>query len=73
MVRIALLKDLSGFFMGGVFIPGKHYDDIKGTPINRAQKAALNRLNDSGFPESDVPVIGTSTALVLNWGLELCF
>jgi hypothetical protein len=73
MARISMLDELSGYLQIGVFVPGQHYEDIKGTPLNKAQKAALNDIDDSGYPVTGTPVIGTSNALVLNWGLELCF
>lgn len=73
MARVTLLDELSGYLQIGVFVPGQHYEDIKGTPLNRVQKAALNDIDDSGYPVTDTPVIGTANALVLNWGLELCF
>jgi len=72
-LRLVLLDDLSGYFKGGVFVPGQHYEDIKGKPLNSTQLAALNSLDSTGYPATGVPVIGTSTALALNWGLEFVF
>ena len=73
MARVTFLDELSGYLQIGVFVPGGHYDDIKGTPLNKLQKAALNYADDSGYPVTGTPVLGTSTAFLLNWGLELCF
>ena len=71
--RMSLLNELSGFLVGGVFIPGKHYDDIKGKPLNGTQLAALDDLDSTGYPSSGVPVVGTTAAYVISWGLELSF
>lgn len=72
-LRLNLINGLAGFFTGGVFVPGQHYEDIKGKPLNSAQLRALSRRDSSGYPVNGTPVIGTSTAIVLNWGLEINF
>lgn len=72
-VRCALMGGLAAYVTGGIFKPGKHYDDIKGQPLNSSQLKALDSLDSTGYPDNGVPVIGTSTAIVLDWGLELSF
>jgi hypothetical protein len=72
-VRVNLINGLAGFFTGGVFVPGQHYDDIKGKPLNGKQLKALDSADSTGFPSNGVPVIGTTTSFVLNWGLEFSF
>lgn len=72
-LRLVMIDSLTGYFKGGIFVPGQHYEDIKGKPLNDAQLAALNSLDSTGYPATGVPVIGTSTALTVNWGLEFVF
>ena len=72
-MRVALIGDLATYFVAGVFVPGQHYTDIKGKPLDSAQLAALDAIDSTGFDDTNVPVIGTSTAIVLGWGLELTF
>lgn len=72
-LRLVMLDSLTGYFKGGIFVPGQHYEDIKGKPLNDTQLAALNSLDSTGYPATGVPVIGTSTALTVNWGLEFIF
>jgi len=68
-----IMKDLKLFFVGAVFIPGEHFYEIKGKPINSAQLAALNRLDRTGFLGERVPNIGADTAITGNIGLEYYF
>jgi len=72
-LRLEMLNDLSGYFKGGIFVPGQHYQDIKGKPLNKGQLKALNRLDSTGYPATGVPVVGTATALAVNFGLEFVF
>lgn len=72
-LRMVMLKELSAYFMLGVFVPGQHYEDIKGKPLNPRQLKALNRLDSDGATINGLPVIGTTTAFLINFGLELSF
>ncbi len=72
-MRVDLVESVTGYFIGGLFVPGKHYDDIQGMPLNEAQAAVLNRLNSTGYPNTGIPILGTSTAIALNWGLDISF
>ncbi len=67
-----ILKDLRAFFIWSVFIPGGHYADIRGKPLNSRQQKALDRLNRTGVP-GPVPNIGDDTAFTFNIGMEYIF
>ncbi len=67
-----LLRDLKFFFVAGIFIPGQHFKDIKGLPINKAQQRALERFDKTGIPNK-VPLLGDDTAFFINTGLEYKF
>jgi hypothetical protein len=68
-----VLKDLKLFLVASVFLPGNHYRDIRGKPLNAAQKALLDRLDRTGFDQDRVPNIGNDTAYTFNLGLEFKF
>ncbi len=68
-----VLKDLKLFFVGAVFFPGAHYRDIRGKPLDSAQKRRLDRLDRTGFSEDRIPNIGADTAYTFNLGLEYRF
>ena len=71
--EIKLLKNLKGYFIAGVFLPGSHYHDIKGKPLNKAQIEELKSVNDTGFLRAKTPLLGTNPAVMLNWGFEYIF
>lgn len=70
---ISLLKDLKLFVVGSVFVPGGHYTDIKGTPLNRDQQRLLDLLDPTGFSIDPIPLLGDDTAYTINFGLEYRF
>ena len=72
-VDYMVLKDLNLFVVASIFFPGQHYSDIKGKPLNAAQKALLDRLDVTGFSEDRIPNIGDDTAYTFNLGLEFKF
>jgi hypothetical protein len=65
-----LLKDLRLYLVGGAFFPGDHYQDIRGIPLDDAQKRALDRIDFTGFELADVPNIGTDVSYSFNLGME---
>jgi len=65
-----LLEDLKFYAVGGIFIPGTHYKDIKGVPLNRAQQLYLDSVDSTGFNGELVPVLSDDTAFFFNIGLE---
>lgn len=68
-----LFDALKLFFIGSVFIPGGHYTDIKGLPLNSEQSKALDKLDPTGFDGDRIPNLGDDTAFTLNLGLEFKF
>ncbi len=70
---IELLKDFKLYAVGGAFIPGSHYKDIKGKPLNKDQQRILDRLDVTGVDTDNVPLLGTDTAYTINIGLEYRF
>lgn len=68
-----LLDNLRFFFVGATFIPGTHFSDIAGKPLNSNQVKALSRLNTSGADATGYPLLGTRPAYMLNAGMEYRF
>ncbi len=67
------MKNFKMYFVASVFIPGGHFDDIKGKPISPAQVKALDRLDRSGFNKEFVPNISNDIAATYNLGFEYVF
>lgn len=70
---IELLKDFKLFVVGGAFVPGSHYEDIKGKPLNKDQQRILDRLDVTGVDTDAAPLLGNDTAYTINIGLEYRF
>jgi hypothetical protein len=68
-----VMKNLKLYFVASVYIPGGHFDDIKGKPISAAQVRALDRVDRSGFNNEYVPNIGSDSAATFNFGIEYIF
>ncbi len=68
-----ILKDLKLYLEAALFLPGQHFRDIKGMPLNAQQEALLNRLDRTGFDPSRIPNIGDNSAYTFNLGLEYKF
>lgn len=70
-----ILPDLKLFFVGSVFVPGGHYADIRGKPLNADQNRALDRFERDGerISAEFLPNIGTDPGVTLNFGLEYNF
>lgn len=68
-----LIKSLKAFIMTGVFIPGTHYKDIKGKPLNAEQLKMLDQTSDTGFKGVIPPTLSNHLAYVVNWGFEYYF
>ncbi|MGE0009657.1 MAG: hypothetical protein AB7F19_03875 [Candidatus Babeliales bacterium] len=72
-VDTALFKDFSMFAVGSVFIPGGHYKDIRGKPLNAEQQRILDRADKTGFDLDLLPLLGTDVAWTINIGMEAKF
>lgn len=72
-IEAELLQDLRLFFIGAVFLPGGHYRDIAGRPLNKAQRAFLDNLDVTGIINDRVPLLGHDPSYFINGGLEYRF
>lgn len=68
-----MLKDLTLFFVGSVFVPGRHYTHIKGKPLDAAQQKVLDQTDVTGFAGDPVPNISDNIAFTVNTGLTFKF
>ncbi len=68
-----LFKDLKLYYVSSLFIPGKHFTDIKGMPCNSRQKALLDKRNIKSRNDPNIPNIGDDVSFTLNIGLEYRF
>ena len=55
------------------FLPGKHYADIKGSPLDSDTAAALKEVEDSGAIVELLPTTGNDTAFTVSSGLSYSF
>ncbi len=71
-----ILRDVKLFFVGSIFIPGAHYTQVRGLPLDKNQDRALvellDRLDRTGT-EDPFPNLGDHTAYTFNLGLEFRF
>ncbi len=75
-VETMLITDLKLFAVGSIFVPGSFFDDIKGRPINAAQRRYLDSVDRTGVVNPAVdkaPLHGVDKALFFNMGLEYKF
>jgi len=68
------------FFVAGIFVPGAHFTDIQGKPINANQSKIIEELlrrrdkeDRTGYSEELIPNISDDTGLILNFGIEYKF
>lgn len=71
-----ILKDVKLFFVGSIFIPGAHYTQVKGLPLDKNQDRALvellDRLDRTGTLDP-IPNLSDNTAYTFNLGLDFRF
>lgn len=67
-----ILKDIKLVFVGSVFLPGTHFRDIRGKPLNADQARALDRF-DTTADVVNVPNISNDTAYTFNFGVDFRF
>lgn len=68
-----LYCSLKLFAVVAVFIPGAHFDDIRGKPINEEQLRILDRHDRTGFLRERIPNVGNNAAFMSNIGAEFKF
>lgn len=66
-------KDIRAFCVTSLFIPGTHFTDIKGRPLDKDQEAELDAFDVTGSNTDRIPGIGNNVAYTLNLGLEFRF
>lgn len=72
-IETMILVDLKFFLVGAVFIPGGHFKDIQGRPLNKDQQKFLDSLNDTGVRVNKVPLLNACPGYFVNIGLEYKF
>lgn len=70
---ICLDNSMKLFGVTSVFIPGTHYNDIQGRPLNKDQQKLLSATNDTGASVKQVPTLGSDPGFTLNIGMEYRF
>ena len=68
-----LMKDLTLQMVSALFVPGTHYKDVKGLPLDAAQRALLDKLDATGFDDDRVPNLGNNLAYTFNASLTFKF
>lgn len=68
-----MFENTKFFIVASVFVPGKHFSDIKGRPINSDQERRLNRFNRTSIVGTPIPNIGDNPAFTFNVGMEINF
>lgn len=61
------------FLVGGFFVPGGYFDDLKGIATSKPEQNYINYLNGKGPIADKVPLIGNNVAFFINLGLEYKF
>ena len=67
------LSSLKCFAIGSVFLPGQHFTDIKGKPLDAGQKERLEQWQRQGADPRLIPNSGDNTSYTINIGLEFAF
>lgn len=73
LFNMDLTSNLNAFVTIGLFVPGAHFRDVQGKPLNAEQIAFLEAQDKTGYTGETPPVLGTKRAIMLNWGLEYSF
>ena len=60
-------------FVGGFFVPGAHFDDILGVPLNKEEQTIFDKPDRTGVTSDTAPVHGNDTAFFWNVNLEYAF
>lgn len=68
-----LFKNLKCFAITSVFLPGQHYRDIKGKPLDNEDVAFLDQLDVNDTIAQKIPGLGSDLSWTMNFGLEFKF
>lgn len=72
-VTIQLNESTNLDINGSIFVPGQHYKDVKGTPLNQSQVDAITKAAVSGFEEDSLPTLGADRAFTFGAGVSYSF
>ena len=61
-----ILKNLNFIVISSIFIPGQHFYDVQGKPLNKEQLKLLDKLDRTGYNNDSIPNLGTDVAFALN-------
>lgn len=67
------IDGLKFFGVCSVFLPGTFYKDVKGRPLDRAQRTFIDNQNVTGIINTWVPLLGDDAAYFANAGCEYKF
>ncbi|MFC1845693.1 hypothetical protein ACFLX2_01045 [Candidatus Dependentiae bacterium] len=68
-----LFTNMQLFATLSLFIPGSYFDDVKGKPMDAAQRRILDRIDRTGYDNEGVPGLGTDRSYTFNFGFEYKF
>ncbi len=67
------LENFKGFIATAFFVPGKHFEEVIGKPVNAAQLAEVTRSDRYGIDYNRYPLINNKVAYLLNAGFQYLF
>lgn len=67
------VKNMKIYIITSLFVPGAHFDDVKGKPMDPAQQKRLASFDRTGIIDECLPNVGTDTAFAFNIGFEYFF
>lgn len=73
---VDLLKDFDTFKLfavSSVFVPGTHFKDIRGTPLNKDELKLIESNDVTGILDDNNPLLSDNLAYTLNIGIECRF
>jgi len=73
LAEISWLDNLQGYAVLAIFIPGPHYKDVIGKPINASQYKEVIRTSRYGIDYNSYPLLNNKAAFALNVGFEYLF
>lgn len=68
-----LFKECKIYLVSSMFVPGSHFTDIKGTPLNRDDLKALDQADKTGVIDDNNPRLSDNIAYTFNLGIECRF
>ncbi len=68
-----LIKDFKFYMIGSAFVPGAHYSDIKGIPLDKNHQKILDCACKNDIDRDTLPLLGDDPAWTINMGFEFRF